>query len=76
MTDAKTPDHVQIYVACDGCDASLLVEARSREAAREAMRALVIVKGWRVVDRLDATVVGGPRDLCPECAALWSSITP
>ncbi len=70
MPDAAKPDHVQIFISCDRCDASLTVEASSREAARELMRALVIVKGWRVVDRLAVTdTIGGPPDLCPDCAA-------
>jgi len=63
------PSHVQIRILCDRCDAVLTVEAKGREAAREAMRALVIVRGWRVVDRLDElkpTAVGPP-DLCASC---------
>ena len=71
----KPNDLVQISVLCDRCDAQLVVEARSREAAREKLKALIIEKRWRVVDRLEgaesfgeASTAVSAHDLCNACA--------
>jgi hypothetical protein len=81
VTSAKAPDHVTMAVLCDRCDAQLIVEARTREEAREKLRAAIVEQNWRVVDRLEgaldtaAGITGRAsstmicaQDLCSTCA--------
>ena len=80
-TSAKQPDHVVLAVLCDRCEAQLVVEAPTREAAREKLRAVITDARWRVTDRLEgafdaaAAITGkasstmlGAQDLCSVCA--------
>jgi hypothetical protein len=80
-TSAKEPDHVTLAVLCDRCDAQLIVEAKTREEAREKLRAAINDAQWHVVDRFEgafdtATEITGKAtsrmlgalDLCSACA--------
>lgn len=67
-TTEKAPDTVVMTVICDRCEAQLIVEAPTREAAREQLRALVDERNWLFVDRLEGAIeIPGPKDLCGEC---------
>lgn len=74
------PDHVVLAVFCDGCDAQLVVEAATQEAAREQLRDVITTQNWSVIDRLEgaldtaaqltghaASMMIGTKDLCGDC---------
>lgn len=74
------PNHVVLAVFCDSCDAQLVVEAATREEAREQLQAAVTTQNWSVIDRLEgeleaavqltgratSTMIGA-KDLCGDC---------
>lgn len=64
----KTPDSVVVTLICDRCDAQLIVEAQTREAALAQLNTLVQERNWLYVNRLEEAIeIPSTKDLCGDC---------
>ncbi len=79
-TKTKIGGHTEVTVYCDRCEAQMTAEGATRDEAIAKLRAMIVEKHWKVVDRLDSTgtmasLTGAAAstvtvpDLCGDCAA-------